>query len=188
MTETRFVLIRHAQSTWNANKRWQGQADPPLSAHGCAQAEQLAKQLASQPIDALFASDLHRAARTAEILGDALGMVPVVDVRLRELDVGNWAGLTRDEILRRDPEALARFEAGDPDVCAGGGESRRAIRLRVASCVRQRIREHSGRSIALVAHLDVIRALRPDWELANAEWRCSAASALCVAEPAGARP
>jgi broad specificity phosphatase PhoE len=117
-------------------------------------------------------------------------MAPVVDVRLRELDVGKWAGLTRDEILRRDPETLARFEAGDPDVCAGGGESRRAIRLRVASCVRQLIREHAGRSIALVAHLGVIRALRPgpDWELANAEWRCSAASALRVAEPADARP
>jgi len=178
MAETRFVLIRHAESVWNASGRWQGHADPPLSERGRAQAEQLARGLAHQPIEVLLASDLTRAAQTAEILGEAVGLKPVLDARLRELDVGVWAGLTRAEIARRDPETLARFEAGDPDVLAGGGESRGQIRARVRAFARQLDREHAGRLVAIVGHLGVICSLQPEWELANAQWRSATANEL----------
>jgi broad specificity phosphatase PhoE len=126
----------------------------------------------------LLASDLIRATQTAEILGEAIGLKPVLDARLRELDVGVWAGLTRAEIARRDPETLARFEAGDPDVLAGGGESRSQIRARVRAFARQLDREHAGRLVAIVAHLGVIRALQPEWALANAQWRSASANEL----------
>ena len=73
MRETRFVLIRHAESVWNAAGRWQGHADPPLSERGRAQAEALAADLAPLGIEVLLASDLARAAQTASIVGEAIG-------------------------------------------------------------------------------------------------------------------
>jgi broad specificity phosphatase PhoE len=178
--DTRFILIRHAESSWNACGRWQGHADPPLSGRGRAQAELLARELAGQPIDVLLASDLIRATQTAEIVGEMLGLKPVLDARLRELNVGDWAGLTRTEIARRDPETLARFEAGDPDVLAGGGESRGQIRARVRACARQLGREHAGRLVAVVSHLGVIWALQPESALGNAQWCQACASELAL--------
>jgi XTP/dITP diphosphohydrolase len=164
-----FLLIRHAESIWNAEERWQGQADPPLSPRGVAQAEEIAKALAQERADALLCSDLRRAGQTAEIVGRALGLVPRPDPRLRELDVGCWAGLTRGEILERDPELLRRFEAEDPDVRAGGGETRAEIRRRVRGAFRALAEQHRGARILVVTHLGVVRALRPGTELRNAE-------------------
>lgn len=180
MPDTRFILIRHAESSWNASGRWQGHADPPLSERGRAQAEQLARELAEQPIEVLLASDLTRAAQTAEIVGKALDLKPALEARLRELDVGAWEGLTRPEIARRDPKTLARFEAGDPDVLAGGGESRGQIRARARAAVRRLDREYAGRLVAVVSHLGLIRALRPDRVLANAQWCQASATELAL--------
>ncbi len=168
---TRFVLVRHAQSTWNAAGRWQGQADPPLSEQGRAQAEALALRLAAEGIEELVASDLRRAVETAELLGKTLGLPLRLDPRLRELDVGEWAGLTRLEIEARDPGRLERFEAGDPEVCAGGGESRSAMRRRVRAAAAEIARSHPDRCVAVVAHMGTVRALLPGAELSNAEFR-----------------
>ena len=182
MSPTRFVLIRHAESVWNADDRWQGHADPPLSARGAAQAEALAKTLAREHADALLSSDLRRAWQTAEILGRALGLAPRPDPRLRELDVGRWAGLTRSEIAALDPDLLRRFEAEDPAVRAGGGESRAEIRARVRAAFRSLAQEHPGARLIVVTHLGVVRALRPGAELANAEMLSLAADELPAPE------
>ena len=167
---TRFVLVRHAQSTWNASGRWQGQADPPLSETGRAQAAALAPALVGEGIERILASDLRRAFETASILGQALGLEPSPDPRLRELDVGDWAGLTRSQIEARDPQLLARFDAGQPDAHPGGGESRSDIRRRVRAAAASIAASAPERCIALVTHLGVIRALLPGTELGNAEW------------------
>jgi XTP/dITP diphosphohydrolase len=168
-TPATFLLVRHAESVWNAAERWQGQADPPLSERGAAQAEALARKLAGTRVDALLCSDLRRAQETAQILGRALGLDPRPDPRLRELDVGRWAGLTRSEILALDPDLLPRFEAEEPDVCAGGAESRVQIRARVRRAFRELAHEHAGRHLLVVTHLGVVRALRPGTLLENAE-------------------
>ena len=178
MGEACFVLIRHAESAWNAAGRWQGHADPPLTPRGRRQAARLAGALAGQGIEVLVASDLARAAETARVLGAALGLEAFPDPRFRELDVGAWTGLRREEIARRDPARLARFDAGDADVAAGGAESRRAIRRRVRAAAAALAAAHPGRRIALVTHLGVIRALLPGAELANAEWRLARAGEL----------
>jgi probable phosphoglycerate mutase len=94
---TRLLMVRHGQSTWNADGRWQGHADAPLSVLGEAQAAAAAEAIGD--IDVVVASDLARARRTAEIIADALGVGPaLVDARLRERDAGAWTGLTRHEI------------------------------------------------------------------------------------------
>jgi broad specificity phosphatase PhoE len=165
---THFLLIRHAESLWNAERRWQGRADPPLSAQGVAQAEALAATLVGERADHLYCSDLERAHHTARIVGKALGLAPEPDPRLRELDVGTWEGSTRAEITARDAAALAHFDSGDPDAPGGGGESRGAMRERIRAVIDDLERRHRGERLVVVAHLGVILALLPDAELPNA--------------------
>jgi probable phosphoglycerate mutase len=106
---TRLLLVRHGESTWNAQSRWQGQADPPLSPLGEQQAEEAAERLAEiASITVVWTSDLVRARRTAELIAARLGVDRVRDEpRLRERDVGSWSGLTRAEIEERWPGYLA---------------------------------------------------------------------------------
>jgi broad specificity phosphatase PhoE len=173
VSEVRFVLIRHGESTWNATGRWQGQGDPPLSERGRAQAARLAEQLVNEGIDVIVASDLARALETAAILANALGVATESDPRLRELDVGRWTGRTRDEIEERDGERLRRFERGISGARAGGGEARSDVRDRARRALLDYAGRYTGRCVAVVAHLGVIRALLPGTELDNATW-CSA--------------
>jgi probable phosphoglycerate mutase len=109
------LLIRHGQSTWNAEGRWQGRADPPLSELGTRQARRAAVALG--PLAAVWSSDLTRAAATAALLVPD-GSSVQLDADLRERQVGAWSGLTRDEIERRYPGWLAegrRPEDWEPD-------------------------------------------------------------------------
>ena len=102
---TRVLLVRHGQSEWNADGRWQGQADPPLTELGRAQALHATRSLGT--VDAIVSSDLQRAAETALIFSEALGVGPIViDPDLRERDAGEWSGLTRAEIERDWPGYL----------------------------------------------------------------------------------
>jgi len=114
----RVLLVRHGQSTWNADGRWQGQADPPLSELGRLQARHAARTLGA--VDAIVASHLERARDTAAILAEELGVGPVaIDPDLCERDAGEWSGLTRPEIDARWPGWVAAgrrppsFEADD---------------------------------------------------------------------------
>ncbi len=172
-SRTDLLLIRHAQSEWNATGRWQGQADPPLSAEGERQAktlaERLATELAGERVDCVYCSDLRRARATAERIAEAFGLELQASERFRELDVGDWSGLTRDEILARDAALLERFESDDPDARPGGGETRREIRERAHHAVADLVKAHPGERIVVVCHLGFLRALLPDAEPANAE-------------------
>lgn len=105
----RLLLVRHGQSTWNADGRWQGWADPPLTDLGRQQAKDAASRLGE--VDLVVASDLARARETAEIIAAELGTGPVeVDDAYRERGAGDWTGLTRAEIDERYPGALAGGE------------------------------------------------------------------------------
>lgn len=164
-TPTALCLIRHGETTWNREGRWQGHADPGLTETGLEQARRLAEALAAEhrirPWQRLYSSDLARAATTAGLIGEVLGLGLEVDRRLRELDVGAWAGLTRAEIAIRDDATLRAFESGAPDVRPGGGETRIEIRLRSHAFVCALAERHPGERILVVTHLGVIRALVP---------------------------
>jgi broad specificity phosphatase PhoE len=102
---TRVLLVRHGQSEWNADGRWQGQADPPLTDLGRHQALHACRNLGV--VDAIVASDLQRASETALIISGELGVGPLVlEPGLRERDAGEWSGLTRAEIERDWPGYL----------------------------------------------------------------------------------
>jgi broad specificity phosphatase PhoE len=170
---TAISLIRHGETTWNRVGRWQGHADPDLTDEGLAQAEALATALVAEhartPWQRLFSSDLLRARRTAGCLAERLGLALEVDRRLRELDVGRWAGLTRIEIEAREAELLAAFERGEPGVRPGGGESRIEIRERSHAFLCEIAAQRTGERILVVTHLGVIRALVPGARPQNLE-------------------
>jgi probable phosphoglycerate mutase len=137
------MLVRHGESTWNAEHRLQGQADPPLSALGREQALALAPFLDGIPQHAL-ASDLTRAVQTAELLG--LADTPT-DRRWREIDMGEWAGHTLAEL---DPEQVAAWQRGE----RYPAESWQAFQARVGAAAD----ELRGEDAIVVTHGGCIRA------------------------------
>ena len=104
---TRILLVRHGQSTWNAEGRWQGRADPPLSDLGRRQAEVAAGTVAGHGITRVCSSPLRRAHETATIVAATLGLAVHPDDRLMERDAGAWQGRTRTEIEAGWPGYLA---------------------------------------------------------------------------------
>ncbi len=120
------LLARHGETPWNAEGRYQGQVDIPLSAVGIAQAEALGRRLQSQSIDRAVASPLGRARQTAQLaLGDARAAQLSLDAGLAEIGHGEWEGLLASEIDARDPERLRAWrDAPDTVLMPGvGGES-----------------------------------------------------------------
>jgi probable phosphoglycerate mutase len=121
----RLVLWRHGRTEWNAVGRFQGQLDPPLDEVGRRQARRAAPHVAAPLPDGtiVVSSDLGRAAETAVALTDVLGVPLRVDPRLREVGMGSWEGLTREEVAERHPEQYADWLAGRPIVGRGGEEA-----------------------------------------------------------------
>jgi probable phosphoglycerate mutase len=110
------VLWRHGQTTWNVERRFQGQTDIPLDETGEAQAEYTAKRLATLRPDAIFSSDLSRAQQTAVALGNLTGLTVIPDKELRERAGGDWEGLNDEEIRTRYPAERASWNPpnGEP--------------------------------------------------------------------------
>jgi broad specificity phosphatase PhoE len=154
---TRILLARHGETEWNRLGRWQGHADPPLNEAGRRQAATLAEQLAGDGIAAIYSSDLRRASETARIVADRLGLEVTEERELREIDVGSWSGLTRDEVRERYPEGFARWLAGE---IGHDGETREALARRVVGAVETIARTHPGEHVLVVTHGGAIRALR----------------------------
>ena len=156
---TRLLLLRHGQSTWNAEGRWQGWSNPPLSDLGRAQAGEAVDRLHGFGLSTVTSSDLERAFTTAAIVGEALGLGPVmVDGNLREYNVGAWEGLTRPEIEFGWPHHLDAWRKGRL-LATPGGETRIAFLARVeAGLVRAATSATPGEPSLVVTHGGVIRA------------------------------
>ena len=158
-------MVRHGQSEWNADGRWQGQEDPPLTDLGRSQARHAAKGVGA--VDGIFASPLDPAATTAAIIGEELGVGPVITMPgLMERHAGDWQGLTRAEIEERDPGYLA--DGRRPP----GWEDDGHVEGRVLAAFDAVATEHPYGTVLAVAHAGVIfaaeRAFGAPWErLAN---------------------
>ncbi len=154
--ETKLILVRHGQSLGNAEQFMQGQMDTPLTELGRAQARALAKRLKTYDITAIYTSDLSRAHETARIVGAELGIEPIPDPRLREIDLGGWSGLTRDEVIARYPEEWNRWKEGK-DIDHAGGESFSQFWLRIREALNEIVEKHRGETVLVVAHGGVTR-------------------------------
>jgi broad specificity phosphatase PhoE len=165
---TTLILTRHGETDWNFQRRWQGHADTPLNEKGRAQSAALAAALASRRIDLIYSSDLARARETAEIVGAVLGLEVRLDRRLREVDVGEWSGLTSAEVERRYPlgarerrEGGTGWERGEPfDVMAD----------RVVTALVGIAAAHASACILVVTHGGPMRAARAACGDERSDW------------------
>ncbi|MGI8761277.1 MAG: histidine phosphatase family protein [Jatrophihabitantaceae bacterium] len=173
----RLVLLRHARTAWNAERRFQGQSDPPLDEVGRSQADEVAPMIAALRPDLLVSSDAARAMQTAVPIGVATGLRVRPDVRLRERSLGHWEGLTRDDVAARFPDEYGDWVAGR-DVSRRGGESREQVAERALAAFAELpqvglavLVTHSATAMTLCAALlgisQEVHALGP---LANCHW------------------
>jgi alpha-ribazole phosphatase len=155
----RLLLVRHAETEWNRLARLQGQTDTRLSATGERQAGTLAVRLAGEEIDAVYASDLQRAWRTAEIAVAERGLPVHRDTAWREMSFGRWEGHTYHEVSESDPD-LAERRLWDPaHVAPPGGENLIDVQRRVLPAAERLRRDHEGQTVLLVIHGGTLRVL-----------------------------
>lgn len=154
-------IIRHGETDWNLAGRWQGFSDPPLNAKGQRQAQQLARHLEAQAIqlDAIYSSDLQRAAQTAAILQDTLPAPLAYDARLREIHLGIFQGMTSAEIAARYPDEFAAWRSSDPAYVIPEGESRLLLSQRALAAWQDIAATPDQQRVAIVAHGGTIRHL-----------------------------
>ena len=159
--ETRIVLVRHGQTMYNLEGRWQGVgSDVPLNETGRHEAEQVGEALAAAfdgAVAALYTSDLARARETAGIIAERLRLAAVDEPGLRELSHGRWEGLTHAEVAERWPDELAEYEARPYEVRRGGGDSYRDLEARLWPALERLTAVHRGERIVCVSHGGPIR-------------------------------
>lgn len=149
---TRLILIRHGETDWNYEGRYQGQADPPLNEVGIEQAKDLANSLREVQIDVLYSSPLRRALQTAQILAERLRIPLITDPRLMEINQGEWETRLRAEIEDNYPELFHAWQTKPWKVTPPGGENLDAVKARVDQAIDEILVKEQSRSIGLVTH------------------------------------
>jgi len=157
---TQLFLVRHGETDWNVEGRWQGQADVPLNERGREQAAQIAAALSGHGLSAIYTSDLQRALETAKPLALAAGLQIQIDPRLREIDQGEWQGLLVDEIQRRYADHFRRRLEDPWDVAPPGGETVRQVHTRVLAAIQDILHCHPDDRVAVVSHGFVIALIQ----------------------------
>lgn len=155
----RVMLIRHGETDWNVQRRWQGQAIVPLNQTGLAQAQALAAYLQDAPVAEIHSSDLSRAWDTASIVGEAIGITPRPDPRWREFSLGIFQGLTRDEIQEKYPAEYAQFQNDLWNYTIPNGESRRNLQDRAFDAWKALLAQPGGAERLVVSHGGTLRLL-----------------------------
>ncbi|MBI5682345.1 MAG: histidine phosphatase family protein [Deltaproteobacteria bacterium] len=159
---TRLFLIRHGQVINHHEFRYNGHFDIDITDIGVRQMENLADFLAHEPITAIYSSDLQRAVKGADIVGRRLGIKPVKMHEFRELSLGRWEGLTREEGAERFPEE-AGFRFRDLAISkVQGGESLQDLKNRVVPKLNEILNRHRDEAVCLVAHGGVNRVILCD--------------------------
>lgn len=156
MPELELVLVRHGETDWNREFRFQGQIDVPLNATGHAQAARLAERLASEPVQQLYSSDLIRTLQTASPTADRMKLNSLADATLREQAFGVIDGMRVPDIQAQHPDIWARWRAFDPDYAPPGCESQRQFQARVMGAVARLVVRHPGQTLVMVTHGGVL--------------------------------
>jgi broad specificity phosphatase PhoE len=159
MAQARVILVRHGQTLWNEEERWQGQKGTGLSTKGRQQCLAAAEALAGMGVEAIYSSDLERARESAQIIAERLNLPVKYAEALRERAVGEWNGLTDEEVKQRFPQERAAHLAHPGTFAAPGGESREDVLARAAQFIEQVVADHAGQVVLIVAHAGVIKAM-----------------------------
>jgi broad specificity phosphatase PhoE len=149
---TTLYLVRHGRTDWNDAGRYQGQVDTPLNKEGRQQAQEIARELGTVPFVAIYCSDLRRTRQTAQALAECTGRRLRFDRRLREIDLGEWEGLTVAQIQAGYPELFALWQTAPSRVGPPGGESLRRVQERVAAALDDITAAHGDGPVAVFTH------------------------------------
>lgn len=184
---TILALVRHGQTDWNLQGRYQGQADPPLNAAGINQARQLAESLAGRSFDALYASSLQRARATAEIIAGRLGLPVLIDPRLKEIRLGEWEGMVVADIMTGYADIWEARQADPERYPPPGGETITEAGKRMCEAADDIARQWPNGHVLVVSHgmalatllakargmsiTDVFRLIPENAQLTEIEWR-----------------
>jgi glucosyl-3-phosphoglycerate phosphatase len=154
------LVMRHGESVWNVEGRWQGWSNPPLTARGESDAERRARHLAREGFRprAVYSSDLLRASRTAEIVAGHLDVPMIIDAGFRERDVGEWAGHTNDEIDTGWPGMRERWRHGELEH-PPGGETDASLLARFDIALVHALAHVGTGMLAIVCHHGNVRAV-----------------------------
>jgi alpha-ribazole phosphatase len=152
-----FYLVRHGETEWNAENRICGRSDVSLSEAGRQQAKSLAERLKPIPFEALYSSPLKRALETARLIAEPVGLEPILDERLVELDYGQWEGKTLAEIMKNDPKTFRAWDADPGQLAPPGGESGLEAQQRVVSFLDFLSARHPQGLVLVVFHKTVCR-------------------------------
>jgi alpha-ribazole phosphatase/probable phosphoglycerate mutase len=152
----RVFFIRHAETEMAG--RYCGHSDPDLNAQGRAQLTRLSRLLAEEMLDTVYSSDLRRAASTAEAIVAARNIPQGLRPALREINFGDWEGLSWEEIERLDPEYAQKWVKSYPQLSAPSGESFEDFERRVITEVNH-LMDRSRGPIAVVTHGGVLRVV-----------------------------
>ena len=153
---TRLLFIRHAQTEWNIQRRFQGHGDSPITEEGQEQLQRLKSRLAGLEFDVVYSSDLRRTMETSKMLS---GKQRVEEPRLRERGVGILEGLNLEQIMAEHAEAFRAFRSGDKDHLIEGGESLQIALNRAWTFLEEMPEKHPGAELAAVSHAGLIRLI-----------------------------
>lgn len=159
MKQTEITLVRHAETEWNTQRRFQGHKDSELTELGWKQVSALGKSFRYESFDRLYSSDLPRSRKTAEAIAAHHQHSILFDERLREKNLGIFEGLDVPEIRERFGEAYAAFKSEGPGYQIEEGESTFQLQQRALAFVEDVQARHAGESIVLVTHGGVVRVL-----------------------------
>jgi len=157
MSETHIYLVRHGETDWNKNLRFQGQTDILLNETGIQQAIKVREFLKNKKLNYIFSSDLSRAIQTAEIIADNHNLKLIKYQGLREMNFGEWEGMTYTEIKENYPELVNKWFEDPSSVNPPGGESLQDFQDRVSDDFNEIINKHRDKKLLAVAHGGVIR-------------------------------
>ncbi len=155
----RLYLIRHGEVEGASDARLIGRTDAPLSARGLDQSRQLAATLANKNLSGIYSSDLQRARSTAEVIAKEHNLPVTANRDWREIDMGQWEGLTMKRIHDESPELVAQLFADPASFQYPGGESFTAFIARIQNALTHLLSTHANDHIGLVAHGGVCRVI-----------------------------
>lgn len=159
---TKVIFIRHGETEWNFLGKYQGQAEVPLTEKGREQARLLAKNFPSDKLDAIYSSDLSRAMETAGFVADRFNIKVNPEPAFREMNFGDWEGLTYKEISARWQGEMEQFLKRPDILKVPNGENFPSLQQRATTKLYELIAKHDGQIIAVTAHGGVLRTLLAD--------------------------
>lgn len=164
MPITQLHVVRHGETEWNRQQRMQGHQDSPLSADGILQAQSLADHLQKVPWTTIYSSRSGRAVKTAEILKQDRPIPIILHDAFKEIHLGAWEGLTKEEVETRYPQQYEDFWNRPDHYQSVGGETFRQLQARVVPMIQDMLTHHQGECLLIVTHTAVVKVILAHFE------------------------